>query len=173
MLSIATVVLLVRSYWVGEVFQKGDTGPLIGNSPSAYDVQIESAKGLLLFRRFDILIYEPMPSYYQHHRDRYMGLGHFDAGQLLADTSRRWAFSPIAGFGWKHQAASGPGGKQSETEVSVPLWLIATGFAILPLCAFRSWRRSIKRRAANGCAKCGYNLTANTSGVCPECGTRI
>ena len=23
------------------------------------------------------------------------------------------------------------------------------------------------------CTKCGYNLTGNVSGVCPECGTRI
>src|SRR5438067_138938 len=23
------------------------------------------------------------------------------------------------------------------------------------------------------CAKCGYNLTGNTSGVCPECGTAV
>jgi len=23
------------------------------------------------------------------------------------------------------------------------------------------------------CAKCGYNLEGNTSGVCPECGTRV
>ena len=23
------------------------------------------------------------------------------------------------------------------------------------------------------CGKCGYDLTGNTSGVCPECGTRI
>jgi predicted Zn-ribbon and HTH transcriptional regulator len=23
------------------------------------------------------------------------------------------------------------------------------------------------------CHKCGYNLTGNTSGVCPECGSRI
>jgi hypothetical protein len=23
------------------------------------------------------------------------------------------------------------------------------------------------------CSKCGYCLTGNTSGVCPECGTRI
>ena len=25
----------------------------------------------------------------------------------------------------------------------------------------------------NSCALCGYNLTGNVSGVCPECGTSI
>jgi hypothetical protein len=29
------------------------------------------------------------------------------------------------------------------------------------------------RRATPLCQKCGYDLTANVSGVCPECGTRI
>ena len=30
------------------------------------------------------------------------------------------------------------------------------------------------RRVRPGiCSICGYNLTANTSGVCPECGTKI
>jgi uncharacterized membrane protein YhaH (DUF805 family) len=38
------------------------------------------------------------------------------------------------------------------------------------------WRRQIDtdRRAAGGlCLTCGYSLTANISGVCPECGTTI
>ena len=42
-------------------------------------------------------------------------------------------------------------------------------------------RQDIRRRlraqlAANGipiCVPCGYNLTGNESGVCPECGTKI
>ncbi len=33
----------------------------------------------------------------------------------------------------------------------------------------RRWRR----RKRNLCVLCGYNLTGNTSGVCPECGKRI
>ena len=31
-------------------------------------------------------------------------------------------------------------------------------------------RRVRRRRAAGLCAACGYSLTANVSGVCPECG---
>lgn len=33
----------------------------------------------------------------------------------------------------------------------------------------RRWRR--RRRGL--CVRCGYNLTGNVSGICPECGTRI
>jgi hypothetical protein len=34
----------------------------------------------------------------------------------------------------------------------------------------RPSRLSIARRAAGLCLKCGYDLTGNVSGVCPECG---
>ena len=47
-----------------------------------------------------------------------------------------------------------------------------TILAILPFLHFLTW--AIKREAARRkgtCLTCGYNLTGNTSGVCPECGT--
>jgi predicted amidophosphoribosyltransferase len=47
-------------------------------------------------------------------------------------------------------------------------WILL--LAILPVL----WllRRLIRPRPVAGqCNTCGYNLTANTSGVCPECGT--
>jgi len=40
------------------------------------------------------------------------------------------------------------------------------------LLLFRLGKRS-GRRSANCCATCGYNLTGNTSGVCPECGSPV
>lgn len=35
------------------------------------------------------------------------------------------------------------------------------------------WARGASPRARNGCSRCGYDLTGNVSGVCPECGTPI
>jgi predicted RNA-binding Zn-ribbon protein involved in translation (DUF1610 family) len=57
-------------------------------------------------------------------------------------------------------------------KILIPGWLTAFAIAAYPTFAFirgplRRWRR--KRRGL--CAACGYNLTANVSGVCPECGT--
>jgi hypothetical protein len=38
----------------------------------------------------------------------------------------------------------------------------------------RLWRDEQQRRRKLGlCLRCGYDLTANVSGVCPECGTEI
>jgi len=59
-----------------------------------------------------------------------------------------------------------------ETNLQVPAWLPAPIFAAYPVVAFiigpmRRWRR----RMQGQCLACGYNLTGNVSGVCPECGT--
>ena len=39
------------------------------------------------------------------------------------------------------------------------------------LTAYFFWR--INHKPKGKCAECGYNLTGNVSGVCPECGTDI
>jgi len=42
---------------------------------------------------------------------------------------------------------------------------------MLGIFANRAGRR--KRPQPGHCAQCGYNLTGNVSGICPECGTKI
>ena len=37
----------------------------------------------------------------------------------------------------------------------------------------RSCRQWVRRHLPGVCSTCGYNLTANASGVCPECGRRV
>ena len=50
------------------------------------------------------------------------------------------------------------------------LWVLL--LSMLPV--LRVVLYAIRRRPVpGGCTICGYNLTGNTSGVCPECGTRI
>jgi hypothetical protein len=62
--------------------------------------------------------------------------------------------------------------EQRGVEFFFPHFLVAAAFALLPTvrlaAATRRWRRV--RRGL--CPSCGYNLTGNVSGVCPECGTR-
>ena len=61
-----------------------------------------------------------------------------------------------------------------ERSVVIALWLPATITFILPafwaVCYWVRYRRQ-SRRCRNLCATCSYNLTGNTSGICPECGT--
>ena len=49
----------------------------------------------------------------------------------------------------------------------VPLWLILA--AVSAPTAFL-WYRD-RRQPKGHCPSCGYDLTGNVSGVCPECGT--
>ena len=56
----------------------------------------------------------------------------------------------------------------------VPLWIPIVLMSTYPVLAFirgpvRRWRR----RKKGLCIKCGYNLTGNVSGMCPECGEDI
>ena len=55
-----------------------------------------------------------------------------------------------------------------------PSWVPVTLLALpVPLCLTTWWRRRLaqQRIHAGQCAVCGYNMTGNVSGVCPECGT--
>jgi hypothetical protein len=55
---------------------------------------------------------------------------------------------------------------RSVAYVIIPLWVVLVVLgATIGLC----WRRP----CAHSCNVCDYNLTGNTSGVCPECGTPI
>jgi hypothetical protein len=65
-----------------------------------------------------------------------------------------------------------------EHETAAVLFLVSVTFAALYLARHFSWAARTRRRyaasAARGvCPGCGYDLTANVSGTCPECGTRI
>ena len=53
----------------------------------------------------------------------------------------------------------------------IPLWM--PGVILVSLAGWLIWRHWSQRRRfpAHHCQKCGYSLTGNISGICPECGT--
>ena len=51
----------------------------------------------------------------------------------------------------------------------VPHWFLTLIFAIGPAVWLFKWNKRRKLRS-NACPACGYDLTGNESGVCPECG---
>ena len=66
------------------------------------------------------------------------------------------------------------GKNEVEFLLRLPLWLPLVLFAIYPMTVFvRGPCRHYRRRRKGLCVKCGYDLTGNVSGVCPECGERI
>jgi len=55
-----------------------------------------------------------------------------------------------------------------------PLWSLTALFATYPTITFiRAPVRRWRWRRKGLCLKCGYNLTGNVSGICPECGERV
>ncbi|HEX4792918.1 MAG TPA: hypothetical protein VH370_03945 [Humisphaera sp.] len=72
------------------------------------------------------------------------------------------------GFGYHYDGHPTPLVPSHRWAVRLPLWAPA-GMALLVTVVFR--RRASRRWNAGCCANCGYDLTGNISGVCPECGT--
>jgi hypothetical protein len=83
------------------------------------------------------------------------------------------------GFGFHSVRTLGPPrgiwqvGKRPLFIVFMPFWLFAVITAALPL---RWLALRLRQRAQNRdgyCASCGYNLTGNVTGICPECGATV
>ena len=56
----------------------------------------------------------------------------------------------------------------------VPFWIPVASLLVYPAIAFiRGPLLRWRRRRKGLCLKCGYNLTGNESGKCPECGSFI
>lgn len=64
--------------------------------------------------------------------------------------------------------------RESPSRLFLVLVLSAVSLAgVVTVERIQRWREDAKRNAPPSCAACGYNLTGNISGVCPECGRQI
>ncbi|GMU83484.1 MAG: hypothetical protein AMXMBFR47_33540 [Planctomycetota bacterium] len=72
----------------------------------------------------------------------------------------------VMGVEW-HKGLIGGSGYAS---LSISYWTLVALFAPFPL--FRAFRWYRQRRRPGFCA-CGYDLTGNVSGICPECGAAL
>jgi hypothetical protein len=61
------------------------------------------------------------------------------------------------------------GNSRSGKVLVVPFWIL---FVPIALSAAALWIRDPQYPFGH-CRKCGYNLTGNVSGICPECGTAV
>ena len=85
---------------------------------------------------------------------------------------RQWTVWDHAGFLWA--STPGPMGfggyQQRQVILRFPALIVVVLTALPPMVYLRTRRRRAKQIGDPLCSKCGYNLTGNTSGVCPECG---
>lgn len=99
----------------------------------------------------------------------------------LCDGGLFYHYSPIVqatlAFGWRLEARSSvlltrsPSYHVDRTLASfgLPLWIPLLLAAVPTIVLFRRDRRT----PSHCCHSCGYDLTGNTSGTCPECGGRL
>jgi hypothetical protein len=98
------------------------------------------------------------------------------SGGIVGSGNGKWITTALThtettyGFGLAHSDWSDPKWA-SQLALEFPMWFGTTVFAVLPLVWLLTRRR--RRLSAGSCARCGYDLTANASGTCPECGTVI
>ena len=59
------------------------------------------------------------------------------------------------------------------TQLHVPYWGVFTLCLTGLLVTFVRAYRRLQQSTVNICVQCGYNLTGNVSGICPECGNEI
>jgi hypothetical protein len=82
----------------------------------------------------------------------------------------------VFGFGYRNELILPMGSNlviAATRSWSVTVWSFVAVTSVLPLLFFHDARKRHRRRLAYCCERCGYNLTGNTSGICPECGTPI
>jgi hypothetical protein len=83
-------------------------------------------------------------------------------------------YGPIGGFSFRNSLTSYGTEIRKVFELTSPGWALILALLIYPLVVFlRGPNRRRRRRRLGRCVPCGYNLTGNVTGRCPECGTEI
>ena len=78
------------------------------------------------------------------------------------------------GFGCRRVNLSSGTNQARLGEVRCPFWIAAVLLASYPAVSFiRGPLRRYRRRKRGLCRKCGYDLTGNVSGICPECAAEV
>ena len=110
--------------------------------------------------------YEPFLDTIDEHEVGYQRwLGHYVVSH--AESEHPWnpeegeSPTPMVTYAWSHR-------------VGWPLAIFIVVLGAYPAIAFsRGPLRRWHRRRLGRCLKCGYDLSGNVSGVCPECGTPV
>ena len=103
-----------------------------------------------------------------------IGYGYFfHCGMGLRDDQVRVAGFVLTRTYYPSKHGTAPSFLGSHCSVNIPLWFPTVAFAALPaFTLLRIGSRRRRWREKHGlCVACGYSLTGNLSGGCPECGT--
>ncbi|HEY8747240.1 MAG TPA: hypothetical protein VIM11_04650 [Tepidisphaeraceae bacterium] len=152
LLCLTTVFLWVRSYWRSDfVFYEADL-------PYKYEAKAPEAIWLFCSMDGSLHMIADFNGEHLHSVKKRHLQPHWRSDSLSFPTTAHalWPWISINGhFIW------------------VRHWLIAILAAALPIIWLWQFMRRDRLNGNNECRACSYDLTANTSGVCPECGSVI
>jgi hypothetical protein len=172
------MAMWVRSYWredrAGAQSQMTAEGDQRGGRLSSASGRIEL---VLWARRYQG---EPLPASIRSAMAYHRSLTIVDPTMSSAPERIRWQGgfhflgficckdkTPVV-FGASSSNSPTPLTLQTFWVIVIPHGALAALMAVMPAVWFLRWRR----RKPGHC-RCGYSLTGNTSGVCPECGTKV
>jgi hypothetical protein len=81
---------------------------------------------------------------------------------------------PYESFKYQNTSTRLPTGRQIRSlDIRFPHWLVSAVIMVFITLAYARAARKYMRVRRNHCRTCEYDLTGNTSGVCPECGSEV
>ena len=157
LLCVATVVLWVGSYW--EEFR-------IGTRWEKREVSICIVRGHVALEIWDRSFFPGRRGPFFSGYSVPVGLSFIESAISGPTNSHLWRYGRL---GYYYAVESIP--LHDWHWVVMPAWFVACLLATPFFFTFRSF--AFSRRGSTGCCRCQYDLTGNTSGVCPECGTAV
>lgn len=189
LLFVATVLLWVRSYWVADRVTRKYAQKISVGDPDdpATPTQIKvftltTNRGIVeaYWQRsaFPALFRENLPDWKQDYPEGAFFVWEqnvaFHGGLLINVVNRKVLFDH-AGLSVETHSVTGVSSFTNfyVTMITVPAWFFGTITAILPAVWIANRLRQKHRTSELRCHVCSYDLTGNTSGTCPECGTPV
>jgi predicted RNA-binding Zn-ribbon protein involved in translation (DUF1610 family) len=186
LLCAATIVLWVGSYWRVDslmIFRADRRGTQTqkDGSPGTFDAgrvyEADSRRGSLRL----LYLYEKS-IYYRRLNPAFWFAADEDALEPWAAAATHWPGVAIevrpVRPALPNADIAGPGAPPPPVAYTVhalyapwAFWTLLT--ALLPATAIWRWRRRLSQSRRGLCNSCGYDLTGNVSGVCPECGNAV
>ena len=172
LLLIGTVVLGIRSYWINDSFG-GTRRSYPGTREEMDEGGVSFGSGWMQVSWGKIVIWDGGP----WSEPAYSQFGHqslpvYPPYQPSKDDV------VLPGLRWRRMHIQTPKSSVNRaTHDRSTVWLhlswVVTVFTALTVLTGADWWRHRRNRSPDTCHNCGYCLTGNISGVCPECGTAV